>query len=188
MFDHANDLCMGFFRQAYDAGAMAFPQQARVLELGCAEADWQHAMKTARPDLHLTGIDQRGAVRPDCDRLLHEDILTTQAFQPHEFDAIVAVSMIEWAGIGHYGDPRQADGDSVVMQRAHGWLKPDGFLYFDVPYNRDGHIHRGPLRAYSDASLQARLFQGLWVETWRQYFTGDGHPDGPYVALVVKPV
>jgi hypothetical protein len=193
-FDHAKDLCMGFFKEAYEARAFTFPEHARVLELGCAEANWQKQIREARPDLHLTGIDQRGVKRPECDRLLREDILSTRAFQKAEFDAIVAVSVIEWAGIGHYGDPKCESGDSRMMRRAHQWLKPDGFMYFDVPFNEAGHIIRGHLRAYSDESIRQRLLQDRWKIRWSQHFEGRltpeaaPHPDGPYIALVVTPI
>lgn len=194
-FDAAGDLCLGFFKDAYDAGAIRFPRQARVLELGCAEADWQGAMKQARPDLHLTGIDQRGEGRPACDRLIQADFLSTDAFTDQEFDVIVACSVLTWAGRGHYGDPKQDDGDAAIMRRCRRWIKPTGCMYFDVPYVCAGKPKRKELlRIFDDALIETRLLQGRWKEVWRQHFPGyvddqgHTHPDGPYVALVVEPI
>ena len=191
-FEAGDDLCLGFFKEAYDAGAITFPERARVLELGCAEADWLAAMHGTRPDLHLTGIDQRFAPRQACDRFIEADVLTTRAFEPAEFDAIVAVSMVEWAGLGHYGDPVSPDGDIITMQRARDWIQPDGLMYLDSPYcpqnSRDLFIMRNQLRAYTERGLHERLLTNRWQPIWRQHFYDTGHPDGPYVALVVKPV
>ena len=185
----ANDICLGFFRDTYEAGHCVFPDGAHVLELGSAEADWLTPMKALRPDLHLTGMDQRYiGERPGADVLISADILTFCGFQDASFDAVVAISVLTWAGVGHYGD-RQADGgDSTMMALARRWVKPSGWMYLDVPYSADGHMQRESVRAYSDESIQDRLLQDKWQIVHRQGFSGDGHKDGPYMAMVVKPI
>jgi hypothetical protein len=186
-FSNAGDMCMGFFKDLYDAELIPeFPPHARVLELGCAEADWLRQIRESRPDLHLTGVDVRLVRRPAADRYIQGDIFQ-QTFDPAEFDAIVAVSVLEWAGIGHYGDPKDPDGDRRMMALARRWVKPNGWMYLDVPYNANGFIFRAAkLRAYDDAALQARLYGGEWREVARRHFN-PGHQDGPYVAVVLKP-
>jgi hypothetical protein len=187
-FDNAGDMCMGFFKAFYDAGRLPeLPPGARVLELGCAEADWLRQMKEVRPDLHLTGIDARDHGRPHADRHIVGDIFTA-TFEPAEFDAIVAISVLHWAGNGHYGDAKLDMGDRTMMARARHWIKPTGWMYLDVAYNADGHLVRpAGLRAYSDASLRERLYAHQWQEVARQHFS-PGHPDGPYVGLLLRPV
>lgn len=190
-FDFQHDLCLGFFAYAWEASVLDFPPNGRVLELGSAEADWLKSMRTLRPDLHLTAMDQRKIDnRKAADRRFQHDLLSTKALQPQEFDAIIAVSTIEWVGLGKYGDPVDPDGDLKAMQRARTWIKPTGWMYFDVPHNplTDDMLMRGTLRAYGEGALRDRLLQGQWREVWRQGFTGNGHPDGPYMALKVVPV
>lgn len=188
-FDPGGDLCLGFFGTFWNDGRCpTLRPGASVLEIGCAEADWLQAMRATRPDLHLTGIDWRPHPRPAASVQICGDVLA-QSFPAEEFDAIVAVSMLEWAGIGQYRDPIYPDGDSRVMQRAHEWIRPEGWLYFDVPYATvpPPRKRNQRMRVYTEADLQTRLLQGLWREVDREHFTGNGHPDGPYVALVVRP-
>jgi SAM-dependent methyltransferase len=146
-------------------------------------------MRAARPDLHLTGIDWRGDARPAADVRICGDVLRHE-FAPASFDAIIAVSMIEWCGTSKYGDPVYPQGDRELLQKAVAWLKPGGWLYFDVPHFPEGCVRpkdrNGIMRVYDDADL-ARILGDDWVEVTRRTFSGDGHPDGPYVALLVRP-
>lgn len=188
-FSDQKDLCLGFFKTMWDSGACPeLPLGAKVLELGCCEADWMKSMREARPDLHLTGIDVRDHPRPKADLQIQGDILT-HTFPPLSFDAIVAVSMIEWAGIGHYGDPVDPVGDQKVMWRARQWIKPGGWMYLDTPF-QPGGVDRRPnkFRVYDDATIATRLYGPNWKEVARRHFSGDGHPDGPYLAVVLEAV
>lgn len=189
-------MCLGFFQEAYESARPWLPPSARVLELGCAEANWLHAMRVHRPDLHLTGIDWRGEGRPDADVLIQGDILTHE-FAPASFDAIVAVSVVAWCGRGHYGDPEDDYGDRRLMQRCHRWLKPGGWMYMDCPSAftesaATGFVTRNGMRfrAYTNDGIQTRVLQGLWSVRQRWVFGHDVslHSDGPYVAMLVDPV
>jgi SAM-dependent methyltransferase len=193
-FKAGGDLCLGFFQHFWDQGWLPeLPQGARVLEIGCAEADWLTPMKTARPDLYLVGIDQRTSNdRPGADERILGDVLTYE-FPPASFDAVIAVSMIEWAGMGHYGDPEDPDGDLKTLQNARRWIKPDGWLYFDVPVVEDSDRPRHTkMRVYSDAMF-ARLFdEAGWDVVTSEWFAGEldngrTHPDGPYMAHLLRP-
>lgn len=149
-----------------------FTRGAQVLEIGCAEADWLTPMKTARPDLHLTGIDWRGCKRPGADLLIRGDVLQ-QDFGPASFDAVVMVSALEHIGLGHYdADPLAAGGDSATMDRVQHWLRPGGGVYFDVPWNPDPgyEVYGTKCRIYDDASLSSRLMDGF-TPCWRGWAT-----------------
>lgn len=195
-FDSGGDLCLGFFEYFWAHGLLPeLPHGARVLEIGCAEADWLTPMKKARPDLYLVGLDQRSwGSRPGADETIQADVLTYQGFEPASFDAIIAVSMVEWAGIGKYGDPEDEQGDYITMRQARTWLKPSGWMYFDVPYfDGDRAKDRNPpMRVYSDDDFAKLLQDTGWKPVERQYFSGeDGrgytHPDGPYMAHLLRP-
>lgn len=180
------DLCIGFFRDCWQAGRVTFPQGGHVLEIGSAEGDWLSPMHRERPDLELVGFDYRPARGPRDVSSVMGDVLLTQKFQPASFDAVVSISTIEHIGLGAYGDPICERGDSITMYRIGHWLKPGGICYFDVPYREHGFEAHDKFRAYDDATLIDRLIEpsGLYV-THRQVFT-PSHPDAPYIACVLQ--
>jgi SAM-dependent methyltransferase len=193
MFEPGTDLCLGFFATVWNGGhCPELPPGAHVLEIGCAEADWISAMKHARPDLHVTGIDWRKDPRAQADLRIVGDVLE-QEFEPASFDAIIGVSVIEWVGAGHYADPVHVDGDRALLERCHTWLKPGGWLYLDTPYGPPREKPRnGAMRVYTDETWSA-LIAGLFRERGAWDFEGrtsEGvlHPDGPYRAFVLEPI
>ena len=165
----STDSCVSLFGAVYDIGVLVFPPNARVLEIGCAEGDWQTPMLAARPDLLITGIDWRACERPG--RVIRGNVLT-QEFPAEHFDAVVGVSSIEHIGLGHYEcDPIDADGDRHCTERVTRWLKPGGLFYADVPYGREYCVVGTSHRVYDDAAIQSRLLAGLtehrrWYTTW----------------------
>lgn len=183
-YQAGTDVCLGFWKECYGAGWMDFPPEAQVLELGCAEADWQSPMLALRPDLHITGIDVRPCSRPGL--TIQGDILE-QRFAPASFDAIVAVSHLEWVGIGHYADPVVENADRRELALCASWLKPGGWLYFDVPH-RPRTDRTRKFRAYTDEMLAA-VISPEFREVRRQTFSGAAclnHQDGPYIALLLE--
>lgn len=174
MFEAGGDSCLSIFRDVYATGALIFPPDATVLEIGCAEADWMTPMLALRPDLHLTGIDWRACTRGHT--IIRGDVLT-QEFPPESFDVVVGVSSIEHIGLGHYdADPFDVDGDVHCMQRVAGWLKPGGWCYADVPYGDAYRVVETSHREYDEAALLARLvLPGLRLtRTW--YAAGQDEP------------
>ncbi len=169
-FNYGKDLCLSFFALAWPR-LFDFPIGAKVLEVGCAEADWLTPMKKARPDLHLTGIDWRACKRPGADVLVLGDVLTAN-FAPESFDAIVCISSLEHVGLGHYSsDPVDTLGDIRCAHSMYKWLKPGGLIYFDVPWNPDpGYRVLGTeTRVYDDTSLAERFALRGWAERHRLY-------------------
>ncbi len=156
-FRPSGDVCLNIFTLFYPQ-YVDFPSGGRVLEIGCAEADWLTPMKATRPDLHLTGIDVRDCKRPGADVLIQGDVLTHE-FPAGAFEAVVFISSLEHIGLTHYGDPADADGDLATMQRVHRWLKPGGVVYFDVPWNPEpGYAVVGTShRVYDQRTLVTRL-------------------------------
>jgi hypothetical protein len=155
-YDHGRDVCLSLWADAYASGRIEFPPNARVLEIGCAEADWMTPMLALRPDLQITGIDWRKAARPGT--TIQGDVLV-QDFGPASFDCIVGISSIEHIGLGHYNaDPKADDGDRRCMELVAQWLAPGGWAYLDVPFNASGYFVKGTkCRVYDTASAFARL-------------------------------
>ena len=170
-FRARGDPCLSIFAHIYATGALVFPLQARVLEVGCAEADWVTPMLELRPDLQVTGIDWRAADRPGT--VIRGDVLVHD-FPAESFDVMVGISSIEHIGLGHYDeDPLDVDGDQHCMARVARWLKPGGWVYLDVPYGPTYTVHGTEYRAYDEATLAARLAPGLQV-TGRWYIERPG--------------
>lgn len=180
----SGDCCLSMFAAVWATGQLPFPLGARVLEIGCAEADWMTPMLAERPDLQITGVDVRRCDRPGT--VIVGDVLT-QAFPEAAFDAVVGVSSLEHIGLGHYGDPLDRIGDAKAVALAARWLKPGGWLYADVPYGADYRVVGTSHRQYDDRHLAERIV-GPLTERQRWYFDAHGEPSDPsgayYVAVL----
>lgn len=181
-----NDLCLSFWAVAYDRWAIEFPPNATVLEIGCAEADWQTPMLALRPDLQITGIDWRRCDRPGT--TVQGDVMALDTFERASFDCVVSISAIEHVGLGHYDqDPVFGPGDVVTMTNAHYWLKPGGWLYMDVPFAEDGFTVYKSYRRYDSNAIESRLLTpGFEIVQHARCETP--HPDGPFMALLLRKV
>lgn len=173
-FVSGGDSCLSIYQHVYAQGVLTFPQDAQVLEIGSAEADWMTPMLADRPDLHITGIDWRRHRRPGT--VVQADVLTHD-FPAASFDVVVGISSIEHIGLGHYEhDPIDGDGDTHCMQRVVQWLKPGGWVYLDVPYDETRYAVIGTShRSYNAAAVRRRLLvPGLTVQrAW--YADVEGH-------------
>lgn len=182
-FDHGNDLCLGFWAKALEAEIIHVPNDANVLEIGCAEADWISPSRAAFPDWSITGVDFRACDRPRSTFICGD--IRQQEFGEGAFDLVVAISALEHFGLGAYGDPEGPDADVETTRLVGRWLKPGGWFYFDVPFG-DGNASR-KFRRYTDAMVRERLVPaGCDIRWWRQ-FTPE-HPDAPYVGVICQKV
>lgn len=57
-------------------------------------------------------------------------------FRDESFDAVVAISVIEHIGIGHYGDPVAGAGDRAAVAEIARVLRPGGRALLTVPFGR----------------------------------------------------
>lgn len=168
------------FTACLKAGAPIAPKPgSRVLEACCCENDFLQRAAAAWPDCGFIGIDQGIGKRsegPNWERY-RQDILEIGAFPPASFDAVISLSAIEHIGLGHYGDPKDADGDSKAVSNIWTWLRPGGVFYFDVPYNPEGYSVLGTeCRIYDDLAIENRLKAGYdWEHhyyPWQDVFRG----------------
>jgi hypothetical protein len=103
------------------------------------------------------------------------------------FHAVVGLGSIEHFGLGFYGDPLNDTGDIEAVCNAADWLKPGGFLYYDVPWSPVGYrvTDNRHFRVYDDRALQDRLTPpGMVVE--RQAWAAE-HPQTPVGLIDERP-
>lgn len=160
-----NDPGICLFLASLQAGApMPITSGQRVLELGCCEEDWLHEIGHARwPQTHFVGLDWRAPDVVDADGMvtrIRGNGLDPDRFAPESFDGIVSLSAVEHFGLGHYhDDPADVDGDTSIIANCWKWLKPGGWLYFDVPYD--------PRKTWTNGTeYRAYDYWGLWDRLW----------------------
>lgn len=168
-FPDFGDGCLRLFGRASQAFPLPIPEGARVLEIGCHEADFMGALSIARRDVSITGIDWLSCQR-QYGRAIHGDVLTYD-FPPEYFDVVVGISSIEHIGLGHYNsDPLDVDGDTHCLERAVSWLKPGGWVYFDVPWQPDRYEVNGTKhRVYHTESVASRLLVPGLTPVWQAW-------------------
>lgn len=158
------------FSACLRAGApIAITPGMRVLEVGCCEADWLHLAHAVWPETHFVGIDVRCQDVTDGDGMVTRmcaDVLNADLFAPASFDAVVSLSAIEHVGLGHYRDPVDANGDRKAIANISHWLKPGGWVYFDVPYDPSGfRVDGTKCRVYDRDAHDERLFNAFGTPT-----------------------
>lgn len=130
-----DDPALLLFTRALEAWQMPIEPGMRILEIGCCETDLARRLLTVEPTLEMVGVDVRESAGYVAENVsfLQGDI-NAQTFAPASFDAVISLGAIEHIGLGHYGDPRNERGDQECMVNVAKWLKPGGWLYYDVPF------------------------------------------------------
>lgn len=106
--------------------------RGHVLDVGCCHSRLPIAL--ASRGHQVVGLDFQSYVfRHPCLQAIRGD-LTSLPFAPASFDAVVAVSVIEHIGIGHYGEPEAATGDRHAVRQLARILKRNGRLILTVPF------------------------------------------------------
>lgn len=166
-----SDPALMLFTAAVSRFNLRFQSGSKVLELGCAESDWLERMHRADPSLRLTGVDARPQDRIARGyTLVQGDAMDPTLFQPESFDWIVLLGSLEHFGLGFYGDPLEEDGDMWAMANVARWLKPGGFVYFDVPCQPTFRVQPNRhFRSYAPHDVIMRLLPKPLREVNRGY-------------------
>ncbi len=188
-----SDPALMLFTAAVDLFGMNFKPGNRILELGCAQTDWLERMARADNTFDLTGVDCYPQPR---EHVIAGDGCDSDLFPPESFDWIVLLGALEHFGLGYYGDPIHENehgeccGDIMAMQNVARWLKPGGYVYFDVPVNPVGAIRENRhFRVFSPSEVTPRLLEpGGLTEIQRAYSWPEPHAgawcDEPKMELV----
>lgn len=158
---------------------MTLPLDARVVELGCAETDFLERLQRFNPGYRLTGVDCYPQPRANT---IAGDACKADLFEPACLDAVILLGALEHFGLGYYGDPiherlGEPWGDVLAMENIGRWLKPGGWVYFDVPVNPVGCIQPNRhFRQYAPHEVGPRLLHGTGLaEVCRAYSAPEPH-------------
>jgi SAM-dependent methyltransferase len=169
-----SDPALMLFTAAHQHFGFSLPEGARVLELGCAETNFLERLKRHNPSFLLWGVDARaeqgreGITTTAC--FYQTDACNPYIFEPEMFDAVLMLGAIEHFGLGFYGDPLNEDGDTRTMENVVRWLKPGGWVYFDVPCQPTFSITENRhFRMYSPSAITERLLVPGLREIARAY-------------------
>jgi SAM-dependent methyltransferase len=132
-----SDPALMLFTAAKERFGLDCAPDAQILELGCAETNFLERLQAQNPSLQLTGVDCYPQPRAN---VIAGDACDPDLFPDDTFDAIVLLGALEHFGLGFYGDPLHDDGDMIATKNLARWLKPGGWVYFDVPCNPVGEI------------------------------------------------
>lgn len=173
------DPALALFTASMQRFNMRFPPYSRILELGCAESDWLERMRRWDATFDLTGVDARRHVRQNTEPnipIREGSAMDRHLFEPETFDWIVMLGALEHFGLGFYGDPVCETGDMDTMANVGYWLKPGGFVYFDVPCQPTFRIAENRhFRMYHGARVANRLIAPPLMELNRAYSLPEPH-------------
>lgn len=169
-----SDPALMLFTAAKERFGFACATDAKILELGCAETDFLERLKKQNPGFDLTGLDARMQFDRGAEGITMAlgSAMDASLFEPNTFDAIVLLGALEHFGLGFYGDPIDEDGDSQTMRNVYRWLKPGGWVYFDVPFNPTYRVTENRhFRIYDLEAVFIRLIAPTTVGTNRSLVT-----------------
>jgi SAM-dependent methyltransferase len=147
---------------------MTLPVGSRILEFGCCQS--LVSIQLASLGYKVTGVDVEGydLSHPNFS-FLRTDFMKNQ-FSDESFDGVVAISAIEHAGLGFYGDISLDDGDRAVVDEVRRILRKGGTFLLTLPY---GVKARTPwYRVYDDCALRGLLSEFKIVDL--RFFDGRG--------------
>lgn len=130
-----------------------------ILDLGCCHSRLPLAL--ASRGYRVVGMDFNPyPYRHPGLRALRADIMKIP-FAEGAFSAVLAVSVIEHIGIGHYGEPEADIGDQVAVREIARILKPGGKALITVPY---GRVHTNDWMRVYDQPRLSQLTAALHVD------------------------
>jgi len=132
---------------------------SKILEFGCCMS--RLAVELASLGYKVTGVDLNDYEfkHPNL-TFIHGDFFDSE-FKDNEFDAVLAVSSVEHAGLGHYHEKEREGGDFRIVDEIRRILKPGGRFIITVPFGSGGQTKS--YRIYDSGRLD-RLLEGFRID------------------------
>jgi SAM-dependent methyltransferase len=124
-----------------------------VLDVGCCHSRMPVAL--ASRGFRVIGIDVAPYSYAHPGLLAVRGDVMRMPFAGRTFGAVLAISVIEHIGLGHYQDPSVADGDRAAMAELARVLRSDGGLLLSVPFGIP--LTNAWMRVYDPPRLRALL-------------------------------
>jgi SAM-dependent methyltransferase len=143
-----------------------------ILDIGCCSSQFPIAL--ASRGFRVVGIDvQPYPYQHPNFRAVRGDAMCFP-FPSGCFGAVLAISVVEHIGIGHYGDPTAGDGDEQTVREIQRVLKPGGRALLTMPFGQartdtfqrvyDPPRLRAVLASLTVERIEyARSVEGLWA-------------------------
>lgn len=118
------------------------PRDSKILDFGCGGSSISLGLASFGYD--VTGVDFRYAGFSHKNFKYYKQNFFDVEFKKDSFDCVLAISVLEHVGMGHYGEPPIKNADLKAMEKIRYVLKPDGILFISVPggkrkiYEQDG--------------------------------------------------
>lgn len=150
----------------------ALPTGSTVIELGCAQSYLSISMASLGYSVSAVDMVAYDLQHPNFS--FRQGDFITMSFDGL-YDAFVAVSVLEHAGLGYYGADAGGGADVAIMQKVRKLLREGGMAVITVPFGLPTVIcKRGePFQVVYDEPGLAGLFEGFSIEDDRYYYTLD---------------
>jgi len=147
------------------------PVGSTILDVGCYDS--LLALKLARKDYKVYGIDTRQYLEKHPNLTFCQGDILCTSFPDEFFDAVIAVSTIEHIGLGAYGDPIHEDADAKAIREISRILRPKGSFIVTVPFAAKSKLAtwQGGQERYYDTGTLRSLFHGFQVKA-QEFFVG----------------
>lgn len=140
------------------------PKNSKILDFGCGGTPVSSGLTMF--GYEITGIDfQETNFHHKNFTFIKNDFLNAN-FEKNSLDCVLAISVLEHVGMGHYGDKPIENADYKSVEKIKEILKPGGLLYISVPggrkkiYQKDGIAY---IRIYDTVAIE-KLLTGFTIE------------------------
>jgi SAM-dependent methyltransferase len=110
------------------------PADSKILDFGCGGSSISLGLSSF--GYHVTGIDFRYAGYSHKNFTYLKNDFLKYNFDLNSFDSVLAISVLEHVGMGHYGDEFVENADKISMKKIYDILKPNGIVFISVPGGR----------------------------------------------------
>ena len=124
-----------------------------ILDFGCCMS--RLSVELASLGYGVTGVDLNDYEFKHPNLTFIRGDFFDSEFKDNEFDAVLAVSSIEHAGLGHYNEKGREEGDFRLVKEIRRILKPGGRFIITVPFGTGGRTKS--YRIYDSDRLDALL-------------------------------
>lgn len=137
---------------------------SKIFDLGCGGSSISLGLASFGYD--VTGVDFRYAGYSHKNFKFIQKNFFDLDLKTNSYDVVLAISILEHIGMGHYGDSPMVDAEQKAIDKIKSILKPNGVLFISVPggrrkiYEKDGIKY---IRIFDPVQIE-NLCKGFIIE------------------------